>query len=114
MGETGNQDTDAVRLDMWLWRARFYKSRALAAKAVKSRKIRIDRCGQIQRITKPHFLVRPDDLLIFMRGETLMQIEVLGIGTRRGPAPEAQGLYRAANTPGGHSADTEAKRPLTA
>lgn len=48
----------------------------------------------MNRITKPHFIVRPGDQLSFVRARTLHQIEVLSVGERRGPATEAQTLYR--------------------
>ncbi len=51
------------------------------------------RFGMTRKIEKPHFIVLPQDELIFMRGETLEHIKIIAIGTRRGPAREAQELY---------------------
>jgi len=82
------------RLDVWLYRTRFFKSRAGAAKAILGGKIRLTRHGKTQRMKKPHGLIRIGESVTFMRGKELMQAEMLAPGTRRGPAPEAQTLYR--------------------
>ena len=79
---------DALRIDKWLWQARFFKSRALAAKAVAAG-IRING----QRTDKTHALVRPGDVLTFKQAKSVRLIRVEAIGTRRGPAPEAVTLY---------------------
>jgi ribosome-associated heat shock protein Hsp15 len=78
----------ATRADKWLWRARFFKTRTLAAKAV-SEGLRING----QRTDKPSATVRPGDVLTMMIGGRARVIEVLALGVRRGPAPEAQALY---------------------
>ncbi|PHR56269.1 MAG: RNA-binding protein [Robiginitomaculum sp.] len=83
----------SLRLDIWLWRARFFKSRALSARAIRLKRIRLERNGQTLRVFKPHTLVRAGDQLVFMRAEHLVHIEVVHMGTRRGPAPEARTLY---------------------
>ena len=80
---------DGLRLDKWLWQARFFKTRALAAELAERRKIRINRLV----ITKPHYRVRPGDVLTFPQGRTVRVVRVLALGTRRGPASEAQTLY---------------------
>ena len=80
---------DGLRLDKWLWQARFFKTRALAAELAERRKIRINRLV----ITKPHYRVRPGDVLTFPQGRTIRVVRVLALGTRRGPASEAQALY---------------------
>lgn len=93
--------TDApheLRIDVWLWRARFYKSRALSTRTVKTGKIRLQRNGQTIRASKPNTKVRPGDRLTFMRGNELFHIEVLAMGTRRGPACEAQTMYSIVET----------------
>jgi len=86
------------RLDVWLYRARFFKTRTLATKTVQKGRIRLTRNGKTERINKPHLLVRPGDQLTFMRGKTLFHVEMLAPGTRRGPAGEAQTLYRRIET----------------
>jgi ribosome-associated heat shock protein Hsp15 len=80
---------DGLRLDRWLWQARFFKTRALAAQLAAKRRIRINRLV----ITKPHYRVRPGDVLTFPYGQTVRVVRVLALGTRRGPASEAQTLY---------------------
>jgi ribosome-associated heat shock protein Hsp15 len=86
----------ATRADKWLWRARFFKTRTLAAKAV-SEGLRING----QRTDKPSATVRPGDVLTMVIGDSARVIEILALGVRRGPAPEAQALYadRAPATP---------------
>lgn len=83
----------SVRLDVWLWRARFFKTRALAAKACESGHIRLERFGQIHRVEKAAAAVKPGDRLIFALGARLIDVEICAAGERRGPAPEAQTLY---------------------
>ena len=85
---------DACRLDVWLYRTRLFKTRSLATKTILKGKIRITRHGQTKRVSKPHQALRPGDQVIFMRGPNLVQVEMIAAGARRGPAPEAQGLYR--------------------
>lgn len=80
---------DSLRLDKWLWFARFFKSRSLASGQCQAGKVRVD--GTI--ITKAHFSVRPGHVLTFVQGNHVRVVKVLALGTRRGPAPEAQLLY---------------------
>lgn len=87
-------DDDALRLDVWLCRARFFKTRRLAGQNVERGKIRLTRNGQTERITKPAYKVRAGDQIMFMRGDTILHFEVLSSPARRGPAPEAQTHYR--------------------
>ena len=79
-----------LRIDKWLWQARFFKTRSLAAKLVKSGKLRLN--GDL--ISKPSRMVSEGDVLTFPKALDTRVIEVRALGTRRGPAPEAQGLYR--------------------
>lgn len=89
----GDQDNNACRLDIWLFRTRLLKTRSLAARMISNGKIRLKRHGRIERAQKPHTLVRAGDQVIFMRGRELISVEMIEAGTRRGPASEAQGLY---------------------
>lgn len=57
------------------------------------RKLRLTRAGETARVTKPHFQVRAGDQLSFTRHKILVHVEVIALGARRGPAPEAQTLY---------------------
>ncbi|GLQ05609.1 RNA-binding S4 domain-containing protein [Sneathiella chinensis] len=81
--------TASIRVDRWLWFARFFKSRSLAAKLVQGRKVRLNSTV----IAKPSVTVRVGDVLTFPQAKAIRVIKVVAIGTRRGPAPEAQALY---------------------
>jgi len=84
--ETGGKD--GMRIDLWLWAARFYKTRSLAKQAVVGGKVQFD--GQV---VKPSRALRPGDRLAIRRGEEVFEIEVLGLSDKRGSAPVAQALY---------------------
>lgn len=84
---------DAVRIDVWLWRARFFKSRALAAKFVEDGRVRLTRGPAETRLDKASRTVRPGDGLVFALGGRVTAIVVEAIGERRGPANEARALY---------------------
>lgn len=83
-----------LRIDKWLWQARFFKSRGLAAKAVGSG-IRING----QRTDKSHALVRPGDVLTFKQASRVRVVRVEALGVRRGPALEAATLYADLDAP---------------
>ena len=78
-----------LRIDKWLWQARFFKTRSLAAKLVQSGKLRIN--GDL--ISKPARNVTAGDVLTFPQALKIRVIEIVELGTRRGPATEAQTLY---------------------
>ncbi|MGH8722151.1 MAG: RNA-binding S4 domain-containing protein [Burkholderiales bacterium] len=80
---------EGLRLDKWLWQARFFKTRTLAAQLIERRRLRINR----EVVTKAHYRVRPGDVLTFPQGATVRVVRVLALGTRRGPATEARSLY---------------------
>jgi len=80
--------TDAVRLDRWLWSARFYKSRALAAEACDGGKVEVN-----GHPAKPHKLVRVHDSVSFSHPSGRKELKVLALAERRGPAPAARLLY---------------------
>ncbi len=86
---------DAVRADVWLWRARFFKTRSLAAKFVDEGRIRLTRGGAESRVDKPSRAVKPGDVLVFGLAGRVVSVRVLDCGERRGPATEARGLYEA-------------------
>lgn len=77
------------RIDVWLWQARFYKTRSLASKMVRGGKVRLN--GNLCK--KSSSVVSPGDILTYIRVDDIYIAKVLDIGTRRGPAPEAQLLY---------------------
>jgi len=83
----------SCRIDVWLWRARFFKTRSLAARAVEEGRIRLSRGGEETRLDKPSRTVRPGDTLVFAIGGRLFAIRVAALGERRGPASEARLLY---------------------
>ena len=63
-------------------------------KLISSGKVRLTRNGETIRVKKPHQVIRTGQSVTFMRGKTLINVEMISAGTRRGPAPEAQRLYR--------------------
>ena len=81
--------TEKIRLDTWLWYARFYKSRSLSAKAILSGKLRLNS----NKIIKPASKVKTNDVLTINHINMVRIIQVQSLGSRRGPASEAQKLY---------------------
>ena len=92
-GESENSDPSSQRIDRWLWCARLFKTRTLAAKFVSDGRVRVTRGDDTIRIDKPSAPVRPGDSLVFSRNDRLRIIEILSLASRRGPAPEARALY---------------------
>ena len=81
------------RIDVWLWRARFFKTRALAARFVEEGRVRLTRAQAETRLDKASRNVRPGDELVFAIGGRLFSIRIEACGERRGPASEARTLY---------------------
>ncbi|PIE11584.1 MAG: RNA-binding protein S4 [Rhodobacterales bacterium] len=79
-----------IRLDKWLWQARFVKSRSLAASLVTGGRVRVNS----DKAHKPAHSVAPGDVLTFPQGDVVRVVRIAALGTRRGPAPEAQTLYQ--------------------
>jgi len=86
-------DPGHCRADLWLWQARFFKTRSMAGRFVEEGRIRLTRAGVEGRIDKPSRGLKVGDLLVFAIGGRLIALRVLGLGERRGPASEARGLY---------------------
>ena len=84
---------DACRADVWLWRARFFKTRTLAAKMIDEGRVRLTRAGQETRLDKPARAVKIGDALVFALSGRLTAVRVEGLGERRGPPAEARALY---------------------
>ncbi|MBR9863366.1 MAG: RNA-binding S4 domain-containing protein [Rhodobacteraceae bacterium] len=84
-----NTARPTIRIDKWLWFARFFKSRSLSAKLVAGGHMRVNS----ERVSKGSFGIGAGDVLTFPQGDHVRVIEVVAIGERRGPAPEAQALY---------------------
>ncbi|CAG0910140.1 unnamed protein product [Cyprideis torosa] len=80
---------ERLRIDKWLWYARIVKTRSLAASLVRSGKVRLNN----ERAASPSRTVSPEDVLTVTLERQIKILKVLQIGTRRGPAPEAQLLY---------------------
>jgi ribosome-associated heat shock protein Hsp15 len=91
------QRVECVRIDKWLWAARFFKTRSLASRACELGRVQAN--GQP---VKPSREIRPGDRLQVKNDSGEFQIEVLALSEIRGPAPVAQALYR----------ETEASREL--
>jgi ribosome-associated heat shock protein Hsp15 len=86
-------DADRVRIDVWLFRARIFRTRALASAHVSGGSVRLSRAGQVRRISKPGELVGPGDELALKPNRELVTLRIEAAGERRGPAPEARLLY---------------------
>jgi ribosome-associated heat shock protein Hsp15 len=80
---------DTLRIDKWLWYARFFKTRTLAAKTCNGGGVR---CSGVN-ISKAHHPVRAGDVLTFSQGHHVRVVRVLALGERRGAAAEARTLY---------------------
>jgi ribosome-associated heat shock protein Hsp15 len=78
-----------IRVDKWLWHARLCKTRSQAARLVAAGAVRINTV----RVTKPAAALHVGDGVTCIVNGRVRALRVLGLGTRRGPAPEAQGLY---------------------
>ncbi len=80
---------DGVRLDLWLWAARFFKTRALAKHAIEVGKVDVN-----SQPGKPATLLRAGETLRIARGEERFEVVVFALSAQRGPANIAQTLYR--------------------
>ena len=82
--------SESLRIDKWLWHARFYKTRSVAQAAACSGMLRLNNA----RVKKASVSVKPGDVLTVPRGQReVAVIRVQALGVRRGPAAEAQALY---------------------
>lgn len=88
MNDKSAETADQVRLDKWLWFARFYKTRGLAMEAIKAGKVKL-----AGNRVKPAKTVRPGELYTLRIEPYSWTVRVLAPGTRRGPAAEAARLY---------------------
>ncbi|KQR45795.1 RNA-binding S4 domain-containing protein [Acidovorax sp. Leaf160] len=88
----------SMRLDKWLWCARFYKTRSLSAQEIDKGRVTVN--GQL---AKPSREVRPGDTLVLRQGPVERTVNVRALSGMRGPAPVAQLLYE-------ETADSLAKR----
>ncbi len=81
-------EADSIRIDKWLWAARVFKTRSLAAAACAGGKVDVNEQG-----VKPAKLVRPGDLLHVTVGVARRVLRIAALSDRRGPAPRARALY---------------------
>lgn len=79
---------DSIRLDKWLWAARFFKTRSLAAEAVNGGKVHVNGSR-----VKPGRVVKPGDTLRIQRGPVMQEVMVNALNDKRRPAAEAVLLY---------------------
>jgi len=99
-------ENDNVRIDKWLWAARFFKTRTLAADAVERGRVKIGG-GNI----KAARAVKVNDKIFIDNGSNRWEVVVLGLSDKRGPAPVAQALYReTADSVEKRTNDQEARR----
>ncbi len=89
MAATGAMSSaEAVRLDRWLWAARFFKTRRLASDAIRSGHVEVDGVR-----AKPARAVRQGQMITVRKGPQVFEVVVAGLAEQRGPASVAQGLY---------------------
>ena len=84
-----------LRIDKWLWYARFFKSRTLASKLCTSGKLRLN----CELIRKGHVTLKKGDVLTFPKEDDVRVIKIVSLATRRGPASEAAALYEDLDPP---------------
>lgn len=97
-----------MRLDKWLWAARFYKTRSLASAAVDGGKVKVNRAA-----AKPAKEIRPGDRITLRAGEQDWEIVVLALNEQRRPAPEARLLYDETEESVARRAEAAALRALS-
>ncbi len=102
-------DPAPVRLDKWLWAARFYKTRSLASTAIEGGKVKLN--GER---AKPAKTIRPGDRLHIQIGEFTWDIEVMALAEKRGPASLARTLYAETEASQARRAAQIADRPRLA
>jgi ribosome-associated heat shock protein Hsp15 len=97
--------TPGLRLDKWLWHARFFKTRSLASQYCLSGRLRVNGVPT----AKAHYAARVGDVLTFPLGDDIRVVKIVALGERRGPAPEAQTLYEdlTVRTPRRETADDD-------
>lgn len=83
----------SVRIDIWLWRTRFVKTRSLASALVERGAVRLTHQGRQTRLDKPSRVVHPGDEITFVINGRVTAVRVEALGERRGPPEEARALY---------------------
>ena len=92
---SGDEKRATIRIDKWLWHARFFRTRSLAAEMAHSGHIRVDG----RTIEKAGYGVGAGQVLVFPQGNRVRSVKILQCGARRGPAAEAQTLYEDLDPP---------------
>ena len=90
-----DQAPPKLRLDKWLWQARFFKTRSIAAREVSAGHVRVNG----DKTDRPACAVSPGDVLTFAQARRVRVVRIEALGDRRGPAPEAQTLYTDLSSP---------------
>jgi len=98
---------DTIRIDKWLWHARFFKTRTLAQSFVTGGNIRVN----TPRVEKANHSVKPGDVLTFVRGNVRV-IEIVALADKRGPASVAQTLYNDLSPPAPKKDDPDRPAPV--
>ena len=83
----------SCRADVWLWRARLFKTRTMSARIIEEGRVRLVRAGAETRLDKASRPLRPGDGLVMALGGRLIAIQIEALGDRRGPPSEARALY---------------------
>ncbi len=99
-----SEPAETCRVDVWLWRARFFKTRSLAARIVEEGGVRLSRGAARIALDKPSRTVRGGDVLLFPIGARWVAVRIEALGARRGPASEARTLYSVVDEPAGRGA----------
>ncbi|HEX5007488.1 MAG TPA: RNA-binding protein [Hyphomonadaceae bacterium] len=86
---------ERMRLDVFLWRARFFKARTSATEAIEVNGARVERDGQVRRVDKPATPVEAGDILSFGAPSGRKLVRILALPARRGPPSEAALCYEA-------------------
>jgi len=100
-------NSPTVRADVWLWAARFFKTRSLAKQAIDGGKVDLN-----DGSCKPAKAVEVGDVFRLTRGEERMEVEVLALSEKRGPASVAQALYRESEASQKAREEAKAQRKL--
>ena len=103
--DANRRESAPVRLDKWLWYARFFKTRSLATKLISSGKLRIN--GEVT--LKPHRQAQIGQVLTFAQGPLIRVIRIDDIGKCRGPAAEAATLYTDLDPPPARKTNKEVR-----
>ena len=81
--------SERLRIDKWLWAARFFKTRSLAANEIGKNRVQVN--GEVAKASRE---VKPGDTVALRQGQVTRTVTVLGLSAQRGPAPVAQQLYQ--------------------